>query len=285
MENIEDWCISRQLWWGHRIPAWYCARCGEVIVSMEEPAECPKCGGTVLEQESDVLDTWFSSGLWPFSTMGWPDNTAELQKFYPTSVLVTAFDILFFWVARMMMMGIHSMGEVPFHEVYVHALVRDAQGAKMSKSKGNVIDPLLMMDKYGTDALRFALTAFAAQGRDIKLSEDRIEGYKHFVNKIWNAARLLLMNPRMSGDRRDPAKAEKLAHRWILSASKGWFPRPTNPGWLSFQPVPFVPHQFLWLEYCDWYSNGKARLLRRDARAAAWRSRLQPLCSKRYGAA
>ncbi len=249
MENVEDWCISRQLWWGHRIPAWYCARCGEVIVSMEEPAECPKCGGTVLEQESDVLDTWFSSGLWPFSTMGWPDNTAELQKFYPTSVLVTAFDILFFWVARMMMMGIHSMGEVPFHEVYVHALVRDAQGAKMSKSKGNVIDPLLMMDKYGTDALRFALTAFAAQGRDIKLSEDRIEGYKHFVNKIWNAARLLLMNhedfrrsarSRKSRKTRAPVDSKRL-QMVVSDTSESWMAIiSTSTGCPSPVPVALV---------------------------------------------
>ncbi|MFZ2445457.1 MAG: valine--tRNA ligase [Syntrophobacteraceae bacterium] len=255
MENVEDWCISRQIWWGHRIPAWYCAQCGEVIVSMEEPAACPGCGGEALEQESDVLDTWFSSGLWPFSTLGWPDNTAELQKFYPTSVLVTAFDILFFWVARMMMMGIHFMGGVPFHEVYVHALVRDAQGAKMSKSKGNVIDPLLMMDKYGTDALRFALTAFAAQGRDIKLSEERIEGYKHFVNKIWNAARLLLMNLE---DFREigeiPQKPEKLAHRWILSRLQRVVAATSESlDGYHFNQYAMSLYQFLWHEYCDWY--------------------------------
>lgn len=255
MENVEEWCISRQIWWGHRIPAWYCKACGEVIVSIETPSACPKCGGAELEQDPDVLDTWFSSSLWPFSTLGWPDQTPELQKFYPTSVLVTAFDILFFWVARMMMMGIQNMEEVPFHEVYVHALVRDAQGQKMSKSKGNVIDPLLMMDQYGTDAFRFALTAFAVQGRDVKLSEERIEGYKHFVNKIWNATRLVLMNLEgFEGPVEVPQKPSLLAHRWILSrlqrvaaetgeAMEGYF----------FNQYAQALYQFLWHEYCDWY--------------------------------
>ncbi|MEN6440830.1 MAG: valine--tRNA ligase [Syntrophobacter sp.] len=255
MENVEDWCISRQIWWGHRIPAWYCTECGDVLVSMEKPSGCPNCPGAALEQDSDVLDTWFSSGLWPFSTMGWPDRTDELKKFYPTSVLVTAFDILFFWVARMMMMGIHFMGEVPFHEVYVHALVRDAQGQKMSKSKGNVIDPLLMMDKYGTDALRFALTAFAAQGRDIKLSEERIEGYKHFVNKIWNAARLLLMN--LEGFETSdsiPEKPAALAHRWILSRLQRVVSETSESlDGYRFNEYAQALYQFLWHEYCDWY--------------------------------
>ncbi len=170
MYNIKDWCISRQIWWGHQIPAWTCQGCNELIVAMEAPRQCPKCGSTDLVQESDVLDTWFSSALWPFSTMGWPEQTPLLKTFYPTSVLVTGFDILFFWVARMMMMGIHFMGEVPFRDVYVHALVRDEDGKKMSKSKGNVIDPLNVIEKYGTDAFRFTLAAFAAQGRDIKMS-------------------------------------------------------------------------------------------------------------------
>ncbi len=269
LENLEDWCISRQLWWGHRIPAWYCLKCNDVIVSMEAPKECPNCPGSPLEQDSDVLDTWFSSGLWPFSTLGWPQKTLELEKFYPTSVLVTAFDIIFFWVARMMMMGLQFMGEVPFHEVYVHALVRDAEGQKMSKSKGNVIDPLLMMDKYGTDAFRFALTAFAAQGRDIKLSEERIEGYKHFVNKIWNAARLLLMNledfegpvhvpektpavPRQEG--RGNGDGLDLAHRWILSRLQRVAAETVESldNYL-FNQYAQVLYQFLWHEYCDWY--------------------------------
>ncbi len=254
MENVEDWCISRQIWWGHRIPAWYC-QCGEVIVAAEAPTQCPKCGSAVLEQDSDVLDTWFSSGLWPFSTLGWPDNTPELRKFYPTSVLVTAFDILFFWVARMMMMGIHFMGAVPFRQVYVHALVRDASGQKMSKSKGNVIDPLLMMDKYGTDALRFALTAFAAQGRDIKLSEDRIEGYRHFVNKIWNAARFLLMN--LEGFSRMgniPEKPGNLAHRWILSRLQRLIEETSQSlDEHYYNQYAQSLYQFVWHEYCDWY--------------------------------
>jgi valyl-tRNA synthetase len=255
LENLEDWCISRQIWWGHRIPAWYCLQCDDVIVSMEAPLECPNCPGSPLEQESDVLDTWFSSSLWPFSTMGWPQKTAELEKFYPTAVLVTAFDILFFWVARMMMMGLRFMHEVPFHEVYVHALVRDAEGHKMSKSRGNVIDPLLMMDRYGTDAFRFALTAFAAQGRDVKLSEERIEGYKHFVNKIWNAARLLLMNLEgFKGPVQIPEKVTGLAHRWILSRLQ----RVATESSESldnhlFNQYAQALYQFLWHEYCDWY--------------------------------
>jgi valyl-tRNA synthetase len=255
MENIEDWCISRQIWWGHRIPAWYCTECNDVIVSMEPPGECPNCPGSTLEQDPDVLDTWFSSGLWPFSTLGWPQDTPELEKFYPTSVLVTAFDILFFWVARMMMMGLHFMREVPFHEVYVHALVRDAEGQKMSKSKGNVIDPLLMMDRYGTDAFRFALTAFAAQGRDVKLSEERIEGYKHFVNKIWNAARLLLMNLEdFEGPVRIPEKIDGLAHRWILSRLQRVAAETCQAlDNYNFNQYAQVLYQFLWHEYCDWY--------------------------------
>ena len=222
---------------------------------MEAPRECPNCPGSPLEQDSDVLDTWFSSSLWPFSTLGWPQKTAELEKFYPTSVLVTAFDILFFWVARMMMMGLRFMHEVPFHEVYVHALVRDAEGHKMSKSKGNVIDPLLMMDKYGTDAFRFALTVFAVQGRDVKLSEERIEGYKHFVNKIWNAARLLLMNLEgFKGPVRIPEKVTGLAHRWILSRLQ----RVAAESGESldnhlFNQYAQALYQFLWHEYCDWY--------------------------------
>ncbi len=255
LENLEDWCISRQIWWGHRIPAWYCLKCNDIIVSMEAPLECPNCPGSPLEQDSDVLDTWFSSGLWPFSTFGWPQSTPELDKFYPTSVLVTAFDILFFWIARMMMMGLHFRQEVPFHEVYVHALVRDAEGQKMSKSKGNVIDPLLMMDKYGTDALRFALTAFAAQGRDIKLSEERIEGYKHFVNKIWNAARLLLMNLEdFKGPVQIPVKVTGLAHRWILSRLQRVAAETVESlENYHFNQYAQVLYQFLWHEYCDWY--------------------------------
>lgn len=194
MENIQDWCISRQIWWGHQIPAWFCENetCPPIVAEVA-PESCPSCHSKNLRQETDVLDTWFSSALWPFSTFGWPQNTDQLKKFYPTSTLVTAFDIIFFWVARMMMMGIHFMKEVPFKDVHIHALVRDPMGQKMSKSKGNVIDPLILMEKYGTDAFRFTLAAFAAQGRDIKLDEARVEGYRNFCNKIWNATRFAMM--------------------------------------------------------------------------------------------
>ena len=194
MYNIKDWCISRQIWWGHRIPAWHCADCLGITVSKTEAKKCVKCNGANISQDPDVLDTWFSSALWPFSTLGWPEETKEQDIFYPTSVLFTSFDIIFFWVARMIMMGLKFKGEVPFKVVYIHALVRDAEGQKMSKSKGNVIDPLTVMGQYGTDALRFTLAAFAAHGRDIKLSEERIEGYRNFANKIWNLARFTLMN-------------------------------------------------------------------------------------------
>jgi valyl-tRNA synthetase len=216
LNNIRDWVISRQIWWGHQIPAWTCEGCNEVIVAMQTPESCPGCGGDKLIQESDVLDTWFSSALWPFSTMGWPDETPLLKTFYPTSVLVTAFDILFFWVARMMMMGIHFMKDVPFTDVYVHALVRDEDGKKMSKSTGNVIDPLTVIEQYGTDAFRFTLAAFAAQGRDIKMSEKRVEGYRHFVNKLWNAARFALMHLEQGYDRIESDHLS-LPDRWILS--------------------------------------------------------------------
>ncbi|MGV8074332.1 MAG: valine--tRNA ligase [Syntrophobacteraceae bacterium] len=255
LENVEDWCISRQIWWGHRVPAWYCGQCGKVIVSMDDPSSCPECGSERLEQEPDVLDTWFSSALWPFTTMGWPDETPELKKFYPTSVLVTGFDILFFWVARMMMMGLEFMDEAPFHDVYVHALVRDAHGHKMSKSKGNVIDPLIMMDQYGTDALRFTLTAFAVQGRDVKLSEERIEGYRHFVNKIWNAARLVLMNAEDDGNLAEiPLKPSKLVHRWMLSRLQKVIAEVDEAiENYHFNQYAQSLYQFLWHEYCDWY--------------------------------
>lgn len=255
LENLEDWCISRQIWWGHRIPAWYCRECGEITVSLDSPTSCRSCRGTNLEQDLDVLDTWFSSALWPFSTMGWPEQTAELKKFYPTSVLVTAFDILYFWVARMMMMGLHFMGEVPFRDVYVHALVRDAQGRKMSKSKGNVIDPVDTMDQYGTDALRFTLAAFAVQGRDVKLSEERIEGYKHFINKIWNAARLLLMNLEgMEALERIPARPDRTVHRWILSRVQRVIEEvQSDIEGYHFNQYANAMYQFVWHEFCDWY--------------------------------
>ena len=254
MENINDWCISRQIWWGHRIPAWYCDDCGEVIVSRQEPSGCTKCGGG-LRQDEDVLDTWFSSALWPFSTLGWPAETPELRKYYPTSALVTGFDIIFFWVARMIMMGLKFMKDVPFRGVYIHALVRDASGQKMSKSKGNVIDPLIMMEKYGTDAFRFTLAAFAAQGRDVKFAEERVEGYRHFVNKLWNASRFILLN---AADVEAPEKMSfedlDIGSRWILSRLAAT-EEEVNVSLeeFRFNDAANSIYQFIWRELCDWY--------------------------------
>jgi valyl-tRNA synthetase len=256
MENIRDWCISRQIWWGHRIPAWYCDDCKQVTVAREEPAQCSHCNSTNLRQETDVLDTWFSSALWPFSTMGWPDETEELRLFYPTSVLVTGFDILFFWVARMMMMGLKFMGAVPFHHVYIHALVRDMEGQKMSKTKGNVIDPLVMIEQYGTDAFRFSLAAFAAQGRDIRLSEERIEGYRNFANKIWNAARFSAMN---LADYRDNGEGIELSQcstpdKWILARLNRAIAEATRAlEEYRFNEGAQLIYHFIWHELCDWY--------------------------------
>jgi len=255
MNNIRDWCISRQIWWGHRIPVWTCEKCGKMIVAAQDPDRCPDCGGAKLRQEEDVLDTWFSSGLWPFSTLGWPENTEALKTFYPTSLLVTGFDILFFWVARMMMMGLYVMKDVPFRDVYLHALVRDENNEKMSKSKGNSIDPLEMMDKFGTDAFRFTLAAFTAQGRDVRMSEERIEGYKFFVNKIWNATRFSIMNledydaviPVREGD-------ESIADRWIrarLNRTIAEVIRGLDE--YRFNDAAAAVYQFVWHEFCDWY--------------------------------
>ncbi len=320
MENIKDWCISRQIFWGHRIPVWYCGKCSgdkihvvfrdtvspdssdekplqggnysllrsqgfspaqidenadkyiietverdKMIVSKEAPEKCPCCGGNELIQDPDVLDTWFSSGLWPFSTMGWPKKTKELEKFYPTSVLVTSFDIIFFWVARMIMMGIKFMGDIPFSDVYIHALVRDADGQKMSKSRGNVIDPLIMMDKYGTDALRFTLVALAAQGRDIKLSEERMEGYRNFVNKLWNASRFVFMNLEDGKNYNDDTSmvcSDLLMDRWILSR----FRMTVRDVRSSIEEYRFneaasLLYQFIWHEYCDWYIEASKPIL------------------------
>ncbi|RKY81617.1 valine--tRNA ligase, partial [candidate division KSB1 bacterium] len=258
MNNIRDWCISRQIWWGHRIPAWYCKNCGHINVARDEVRECKKCGSKELIQDEDVLDTWFSSALWPFSTLGWPDQTKELEVFYPTSLLVTGFDILFFWVARMMMMGIHFMNDVPFRHVYIHALVRDAEGKKMSKSRGNVIDPLEVMDKFGTDAFRFTLAALAAQGRDIKLSEEKIVGYRHFVNKLWNAARFVLMNIEedIEIDLEAPFKKEGLGieDKWIITRLSQVIKDVSDAieGY-RFNEAAGICYQFVWHEFCDWY--------------------------------
>jgi len=253
MNNIKDWCISRQIWWGHQIPAWTCEKCGHLIVSMETPATCPACGSDLLVQETDVLDTWFSSALWPFSTMGWPEETRLLKTFYPTSVLVTGFDILFFWVARMMMMGIHFMNDVPFKDVYVHALVRDEEGKKMSKSKGNVIDPLNIIDQYGTDSFRMTLAAFAAQGRDIKMSEKRVEGYRHFVNKLWNAARFALMHLKQ-GSTEIKYENLSLPDKWILSRLKSVSENVSAAlDSYRFNEAAGALYKFVWHELCDWY--------------------------------
>ncbi len=302
MENIQDWCISRQIWWGHQIPVYYCPECdGEKILitlrenqtdskrlqgtyrdfekeglSFEKILEdidyylilegatpvaegqaCKKCGSRKLIQDPDVLDTWFSSALWPFSTLGWPDETQELKIFYPTSVLVTGFDILFFWVARMIMMGLKFMNDVPFKDVYIHALVRDSKGQKMSKSKGNVIDPLTVIDKFGTDAFRFTLTALAAQGRDVKLSEARIEGYKHFVNKIWNASRFVLMNLENYSIDRDYEINTKDLHpfdNWILTRlNETVADVRSNYENYNFNDAANAVYRFLWNDFCDWY--------------------------------
>ncbi|MFQ5449471.1 MAG: valine--tRNA ligase [Nitrospinaceae bacterium] len=256
MENIRDWCISRQIWWGHQIPAWHCSQCGEMMVAREAPERCAQCEATDLVQETDVLDTWFSSALWPFSTLGWPEKTPTLERFYPTTVLCTGFDILFFWVARMIMMGLKMMKEIPFHYVYIHALIRDAEGQKMSKTKGNVIDPLTMMSKYGTDALRFTLAAFAAQGRDIKLAEERIEGYRNFCNKLWNASRFVFMHLEdyQGTCRLDESLERSPADRWILSrlnAACRDVHRALEE--FKFNEAASAVYKFIWNEFCDWY--------------------------------
>ncbi len=255
LDNIRDWCISRQIWWGHRIPAWTCKQCNELIVAEEAPTTCNTCKSRNLVQDEDVLDTWFSSALWPMSTLGWPDKTKDIETFYPTAVLVTGFDILFFWVARMMMMGLHFMDKVPFHHVYLHALVRDAQGRKMSKSLGNSINPLEMIEKYGCDSLRFTLTSFAAMGRDIRLAEDRIEGYRHFVNKLWNAARFALMNLPDEAPKSVPLDEVKgLHHQWILHRLE-IFKQDMDKALQEyrFNDAAQCGYKFLWGEFCDWY--------------------------------
>lgn len=279
MYNIRDWCISRQIWWGHQIPAWTCTDCGKLFVAMEAPVACSQCSGKNLVQETDVLDTWFSSALWPFSTMGWPIETDLLKKYYPTSVLITGFDILFFWVARMMMMGLHFMDEIPFHDVYVHALVRDEHGKKMSKSKGNVIDPLVVIDKYGTDAFRFTLAAFAAQGRDIKMSEKRVDGYRHFINKLWNAARFSLMHIEKGVDVLPEKNALSLPDKWILSRL-GAVTRKVEKALdaYRFNEAAGAVYQFVWHEFCDWYLEAAKPALygktgdesKENARAVLW---------------
>ncbi len=272
MDNIKDWCISRQLWWGHRIPAWHCDACGHITVSRTDPVACEKCGDLRIRQDEDVLDTWFSSALWPFSTLGWPDKTADLDYFYPTSVLVTGYDIIFFWVARMIFSGIEQMGRVPFSHVIMHGLVRDAQGSKMSKSLGNGIDPLEVIDRYGTDALRYALTIGTAPGNDMRFSEEKLESSRNFCNKIWNAFRFVMMN--FDGDadfsKADPSNLT-VADKWILSRLNTVAREVTEnldkyDLSIGLQKI----YEFIWEEFCDWYiemvkprlydSNSKGRL-------------------------
>jgi len=261
MRNIHDWCISRQLWWGHRIPAWYCRECDEITVSTTMPESCSGCGGTSLEQESDVLDTWFSSALWPFSTLGWPDKTRDLEVYYPTSTMVTGFDIIFFWVARMMMMGLRFMNDVPFREVFINGLVRDEHGQKMSKSRGNVIDPLEIIDQYGTDAVRFTLSILSVPGGDIPFSVNRMAGYRAFCNKIWNAARFLLLKIEPDRPVQEKEIQELIAEgrlcledRWILSRLQQ-VTEGTNKdlGCYSVHEASNRLYHFFWHEFCDWY--------------------------------
>ena len=253
MYNIHDWCISRQLWWGHRIPAWYCQACGEIIVAEATPERCGKCQSTNLVQEEDVLDTWFSSALWPFATMGWPDETDDLKAFYPTDLMSTGFDIIFFWVARMIMMGLKFAKDIPFRRVFINGLVRDFKRRKMSKSEGNIVDPLEMMKKYGTDALRFSLTALAIPGMDISLSEERMAGYRAFVNKIWNASRFALINLQEE-DLEVKEEELTLADKWIRSR----LTQAIADMNAAFEEYKFYEaadriYHFVWHEFCDWY--------------------------------
>ena len=262
MENIRDWCISRQLWWGHRIPAWYCPDCGEIVVSREDPAACPKCGCTALKQDEDTLDTWFSSALWPFSTLGWPDKTPELSYFYPTSTLVTGYDIIFFWVARMIFSGVEHMGEAPFDTVLIHGLIRDAQGRKMSKSLGNGVDPLEVIAQYGADALRFMLATGNSPGNDMRFTTEKVESSRNFANKLWNAARFILMN--LGDGDIEPGLPDTLTRedQWILSKFNS-LARAVTDNLEKFELGLAVQklYDFIWDQFCDWYIElCKARL-------------------------
>ncbi len=277
MYNIRDWCISRQLWWGHRIPAWHCGDCGDITVARETPAACGQCGSAKLEQDPDVLDTWFSSALWPFSTLGWPEETADLKTYYPTSLLITGFDILFFWVARMIMMGLEFMGDVPFREVYIHGLVRDAERQKMSKTRGNVIDPLEVTEKYGTDAVRLGLLIGAAPGTDIVLTEERLASSRAFANKIWNAARFLFMNmerSQVAPSIPDSAAPETLEDRWMLSRLNRCAEAAGRAiAQYRYHEAAQVLWQFVWHEFCDWYVEiKKLRFVENSGLTNDWRN-------------
>jgi valyl-tRNA synthetase len=289
MYNIRDWCISRQLWWGHRIPAWYCRDCGRIVVAREDSAACP-CGSRRLDQDPDVLDTWFSSALWPFSTLGWPDQTEDLKTYYPTSLMITGFDILFFWVARMIMMGLECTGDVPFREVYIHALVRDAERQKMSKTKGNVVDPLEVTEKYGTDAVRMAFLRAAAPGTDIVFTDERMESARNFANKIWNAARLIFLNLERSGitawapaagavlvpEFDSPGLAAPLEDRWIFSRLNDCADSMNRAiDRYRFHEAAELVWQFFWHEFCDWYLEiKKLRFEANSGLTADWRNLL-----------
>ncbi len=267
MYNIRDWCISRQLWWGHQIPVYYCQDCGETIVSEEKPETCHKCGSKNIRQEEDVLDTWFSSALWPFSTLGWPEKTEDLKVFYPTDLMATGFDIIFFWVARMIMMGLEFGKDIPFKEVLINGLIRDEHGQKMSKTKGNVIDPLDMISKYGADALRFTLAINAVLGMDISISESRMKGYKAFANKLWNAARFVYMNTRELEDYKADIKIENLSlpDKWILSTLQK-VKREINEAlndYKIFKAADTIYH-FVWHQYCDWYIEASKKEIRKN---------------------
>ena len=270
MENIKDWCISRQLWWGHRIPAWYCADCGETIVSKDEPHTCPKCGSAALTRDEDTLDTWFSSALWPFSTLGWPDETNDLKYFYPTNTLVTGYDIIFFWVARMIFSGIEYTGQVPFDTVLIHGIVRDSQGRKMSKSLGNGVDPLVEIEKYGADALRFSLATGNSPGNDMRYIPERVESSRNFANKLWNASRFILMN--LPDDQKAPylPKNLSLEDKWILSKYNSLVKDVTdNLDKFEIGVAVQKLYDFIWDIFCDWYIElCKVRLNGDDANAA-----------------
>ena len=263
MENVHDWCISRQLWWGHRIPAFYCDDCGEMTVSKTDVCTCPKCGGTHIHQEEDVLDTWFSSALWPFSTLGWPDKTKELEYFYPTSTLVTGYDIIFFWVARMIFSGVEHMGETPFKTVYIHGLVRDAQGRKMSKSLGNGIDPLEVIDQYGADALRFTLATGNSPGNDMRFSDERVQASRNFCNKIWNASRFIQMNLTIDKDKAVELPSDlAIEDKWIISKFNTLVADVTrNIDQYELGLAAAKLNDFIWENFCDWYIEiAKTRL-------------------------
>ncbi len=290
MYNIRDWCISRQLWWGHRIPAWHCAGCRGITVARQAPEFCSHCGSSRIEQDPDVLDTWFSAGLWPFSTMGWPERTEDLKTYYPTSLLITGFDILFFWVARMIVMGLEFMGEVPFATVHIHALVRDAERQKMSKTRGNTIDPLVVTEKYGTDAVRMTLLMGAAPGTDIVLTEERMEGARAFANKIWNAARFIFLNMERSGvspwiapshralspEASDGSLHALIEDRWIFSRLNRCAEQVNrNIDLYRYHEVAQTLWQFFWHEFCDWYLElKKLRLREHSGLDADWRNLL-----------